>query len=105
MLFKDSITDQKWNIMVSAKWLDNHPVRSTIFNIISLIHEDKELQSQIDRVIPAMSKSTIVTSINNSFVVTKSTTNLQNCSISGLNIPLALLLESTKTISTAQATQ
>jgi len=91
-----NVIDSKLSLIVSAPWLDKMNPKQAIELIVKGLkeHLDSSSLSYVSRVTIVNSSDDFVKAINSAFYVKEGLVNITNCTISGMQIDRAILLES-----------
>jgi hypothetical protein len=95
------VIDSKFSLLVSAPWLDKKNPKRAIRLITKSLREkfNSHELNYITRVTIINSNDKFVKAINSAFNVRESDVNITNCNIFGIQIDMAILLESHQELS------
>lgn len=95
------VIDSKFSLLVSAPWLDKKNPKRAIRLITKSLREkfNSHEFNYITRVTIINSNDKFVKAINSAFNVRESDVNITNCNIFGIQIDMAILLESHQELS------
>jgi hypothetical protein len=98
LLAPDVQTEDSWNLIVSARGLDEKSRASAIRQLTESLREkvDKQLWRRIVRVTVLRTDDPFVKALNGAFRAKRYAVNLQSVNVFGVEIPKAILLQSNK---------
>jgi hypothetical protein len=98
LMAPDLSVDGDWNIIVSARGFDKKTRASSVKELTQILRKNlsKTLWPQITRATVLRTNDPFVRAMNATFRTKRSLLQLQSCSVSGFEIPKAIVFESKK---------